>query len=71
MVNQTIDISAGLACPIPLTEYRNVLLAHGGGGKLTQQLIEKIFLPSFGNPALEARHDGALLEVHGDRKSVV
>jgi hydrogenase expression/formation protein HypE len=55
----------GFHCPIPIEQYPNVLLAHGGGGKLTQQLIEKMFLPLFRNPALEARHDGALLELNG------
>jgi hydrogenase expression/formation protein HypE len=55
----------GFHCPIPIEQYPDVLLAHGGGGRLTQQLIEKIFLPSFGNPALEAHHDGAVLEVNG------
>jgi hydrogenase expression/formation protein HypE len=59
-MNQTIDISAGLACPIPLTEYRNVLLAHGGGGKLTQQLIQKMFASQFDNDMLSLLHDGAV-----------
>ena len=36
-------------------------MAHGGGGRLTQQLIERIFGPAFNNPALNARHDGAVL----------
>jgi len=34
------------------------LLAHGGGGKLTQRLIEQLFVPSFDNPALRELHDG-------------
>ena len=50
-------------CPIPLEQYPNVLLAHGGGGKLTQQLIEKMFLPAFSNSMLAARHDGAVFDL--------
>ena len=50
-------------CPIPIEQYPNILLAHGGGGKLTHQLIEKMFMPAFGNPMLGARHDGALLSL--------
>jgi hydrogenase expression/formation protein HypE len=50
-------------CPIPISEYPTILLAHGGGGKLTQMLIEHVFLPAFANPALETLHDGAILEV--------
>ena len=54
-------------CPIPIQEYPAVLLAHGGGGRLTQMLIERMFLPAFHNPALEILHDGAVLEVEGVR----
>jgi hydrogenase expression/formation protein HypE len=54
-------------CPIPLQDYPNILLAHGGGGRLTRQLIEKLFLPAFQNPALNQRHDGAVLESDGQR----
>ena len=60
------DLS-GFHCPIPIAQYPHVLMAHGGGGKLTQQLIEKIFLPLFDNPHLESRHDGAVLDVGSSR----
>jgi len=54
-------------CPIPISDYPNILLAHGGGGKLMQQLIDKIFLPAFDNPTLQTRHDGALLNLSNSR----
>ncbi|MBM4464744.1 MAG: hydrogenase expression/formation protein HypE [Chloroflexi bacterium] len=54
-------------CPIPIQEYPTILLAHGGGGRLTQMLIERMFWPTFRNPALETLHDGAVLEVGGVR----
>ncbi len=53
---------AGFLCPLPLVEYAQVLLAHGGGGTLTHRLLEDLFLPYFSNAALSARHDGALLD---------
>jgi hydrogenase expression/formation protein HypE len=40
---------------------QEIQLAHGGGGRMTQQLIDRVFLPAFRNRALEARHDGAVL----------
>lgn len=52
----------GLACPVPMHKYPTVQMAHGGGGRLSQQLVEDVFLPAFANPALGARHDGARLE---------
>ncbi len=62
------DISALLgACPLPISNYQEVVLAHGSGGKLTQQLIEKMILPQFGNELLEPLHDGAIFAVNGAR----
>ncbi len=62
----TVDPGA-FACPLPMGEYPNVLLAHGGGGKLTQRLIESMFLPHLSNPMLGRLHDGAVFETGGDR----
>jgi hydrogenase expression/formation protein HypE len=59
-----------LSCPIPISDYPQILLAHGGGGRLTNQLIAKMFVPMFSNPELEAQHDGAVFRVGqgaGDR----
>lgn len=61
------DLAAGPVCPVPISRYPTVLVAHGGGGKLTQHLIQSMFRPLFDNPALDALHDGALLSVEGAR----
>ncbi len=62
----TIDLT-NLACPIPISDYPHVLMAHGGGGRLSQMLIERMFAPTFANPTLETLHDGAILEVGAGR----
>lgn len=54
-------LAAGPVCPIPLSEYPTVQLAHGGGGRLSQKLIEGMFVPAFDNPTLAALGDGAVL----------
>ena len=56
-----------LSCPVPRVADDRIVLAHGGGGRLTHQLIEKIFMPAFSNAALEERHDGAVVSVNGSR----
>jgi len=56
-----------LSCPLPISDYPTVTLAHGGGGKLMHQLIEKMILPAFNNSLLETRHDGAVFELGGAR----
>ncbi len=58
------------ACPIPISDYPAVLLAHGGGGSLSKMLIEEMFLPVFGNPALNLLHDGAVVDVDRGRLAV-
>ena len=36
-----------MTCPVPLTDYEHVLLGHGSGGKLTADLIQRVFLPDW------------------------
>jgi hydrogenase expression/formation protein HypE len=54
-------------CPLPLSDYREIVLAHGSGGKLSQQLIHQVVLPQFGNELLEPLHDGAIFSLGGAR----
>ena len=42
-----------------------ILLAHGSGGKLSHDLIEKNFLPLFSNPMLNKLDDSAVFELSG------
>ena len=53
------------SCPLPIIDHREIVLGHGSGGKLTHQLIEKVFLPSFSNKFLQPLHDGAVLPING------
>jgi hydrogenase expression/formation protein HypE len=55
------------SCPLPIQDYAHVLLAHGGGGRLSQQLVERVFAEAFANPALSELHDGAALDVPAGR----
>ncbi|MCC7209186.1 MAG: hypothetical protein IT323_17875, partial [Anaerolineae bacterium] len=53
-----LDLDFSASCPIPIAQYPQVTLAHGSGGKLTHQLIGKMFAPAFRNAQLDAAHDG-------------
>lgn len=48
-------------------EQDKILLEHGGGGKLSNDLITGTFLPLLRNPLLEALEDGAILDVGGSK----
>ena len=52
------------SCPVPFSAYEHVTLAHGGGGRVMQRLIEELFLRSFGTHAASA-HDAAALSLSG------
>jgi hydrogenase expression/formation protein HypE len=48
-------------CPLPLVGYPTIVMGHGGGGKLGNELVEHLFLPAFRNAALENLGDAAVL----------
>ncbi|MFH5804316.1 hydrogenase expression/formation protein HypE [Alienimonas sp. DA493] len=50
-----------LACPLPRTDGDRILLGHGSGGRLTADLIDRLFLPAFRNDTLAALEDQAVL----------
>ncbi len=35
------------SCPLPLVGYPTIVMGHGGGGKLGNELVEHLFLPAF------------------------
>jgi hydrogenase expression/formation protein HypE len=59
-----------VSCPLPLRRHERVLLAHGGGGRLTGELIASLFRPAFANAFLDERHDGAVLALPADGHAV-
>ncbi len=50
-------------CPLPQSRYEHILLGHGSGGKLTADLIQKLFVPGFGDGTLAALEDQATLNL--------
>jgi hydrogenase expression/formation protein HypE len=54
-------------CPLPIFDHPQIVLGHGSGGKLSAELIEKVFIRRFANPTIERMDDSALLEVGGAR----
>ena len=57
----------GWVCPMPLRDHPNVIMGHGGGGKLSAELVEHLFLPAFKNETLAHLGDSAVLPVASGR----
>ena len=55
-----------LTCPTPL-QYEQIVMAHGGGGRLMQQLLDNLIRPIFSNPYLNQNHDSTLVTINGSK----
>lgn len=51
----------GTACPVPLTHKEKIVLGHGSGGRMSQDLIARVFLPHFENSALNLLDDASVV----------
>jgi hydrogenase expression/formation protein HypE len=57
----------GWVCPVPLRDSPTIVMGHGGGGAMSAELIEHLFLPAFGPAADTALGDSAVLQVGRSR----
>lgn len=65
--NMTKTLNLGTwVCPLPLKNYPTIVMGHGSGGKMTNELIRHVFLPLFDNEALERMGDSAVLNLSGN-----
>ncbi len=51
----------GWSCPVPLRDSPTIVMGHGGGGAMSGELIEHLFLPAFGEAAQAGMGDSAVL----------
>lgn len=58
---------ANWSCPLPLRNHPNIVMGHGGGGKLSGDLIQHLFMPAFANSTLADLGDAAVLNLQGSR----
>jgi len=64
------DLSQGPICPVPRSNYQQVQLGHGSGGKMSAALLRERFLPHFENEALAQLGDAAVVSVTSDRLAI-
>ncbi len=57
-------------CPVPEHVSDRIQMAHGGGGRLMNDLIRSVFLNAFGSPAGDVQNDAAVREFPPGRLAV-
>ncbi|WP_397428888.1 hydrogenase expression/formation protein HypE [Pseudofrankia sp. BMG5.37] len=63
---ETVD-PAAWSCPAPLRDSPTIVMGHGGGGAMSAELVEHLFLPAFGEAAATELDDCAVLAVGSAR----
>jgi len=57
-----LDFNAWV-CPAPLRDTPAIVMGHGGGGALSAELVEHLFLPAYGTAADSQLGDSAVVQV--------
>ena len=65
--SQPVYIESAL-CPVPIRDRGQIILGHGSGGKLSNDLIAELFRPPFDNPALRAGDDAGVVAIDGGQR---
>jgi hydrogenase expression/formation protein HypE len=66
-VAPTISPEAFGTCPLPQSQYDRILLGHGSGGTLTNELIRKLFIPGLGGGPNAPLEDQATVKIRASR----
>ena len=71
MIN-TINTPAfeGPVCPLPLTHHEMIVLGHGSGGRMTQELVDRVFKKYLSNPVLGEGNDFGVVASQAGRLAV-
>jgi hydrogenase expression/formation protein HypE len=57
----------GWICPLPLQNYPTIVMGHGAGGKMMNDLIHHLFTAEFQNPLLAQSADATTIHVNSNR----
>lgn len=56
-----MGIEEGPLCPLPLYHHEQIVMGHGSGGKMTHDLVARLFMHYLNNPVLQAGDDAGVI----------
>jgi hydrogenase expression/formation protein HypE len=66
-----MSLSEGPTCPLPLPHQERIVMGHGSGGKMSHDLVARVFMPRLAGPALRCGDDaGAVALANGARLAI-
>ena len=71
MKQSDLPAMTGPACPLPLSHDEKIVMGHGSGGKMMNDLIQGMFLHPFDNPVLRAGDDAGVVASHADDRLAI
>ena len=61
----------GAVCPIPLRHDEQIVMGHGSGGRMSHELIARLFQTPFDNPALRAANDAGVVDINENARIAI
>ena len=66
LTNSNLPTFEGPVCPVPLIHNDVIVMGHGSGGRMTQELVDRVFKKHLSNPILgEANDFGSVPSISG------
>jgi len=69
--NPPLPSFEGPVCPLPLSHTDQIMIGHGSGGRMTHELVARVFQAYLSSPALAAGDDFASLILPGSGRMAV
>jgi hydrogenase expression/formation protein HypE len=69
--NNHLPTMTGPVCPVPLSQRDNILMGHGSGGKMMNDLIQSTFLPPLDNQTLRSGDDAGVVQVNTNTRIAI
>jgi len=66
-----MGIENGPVCPLPLPHMERIVMGHGSGGKMSHDLVARLFLPYFDNPVLRQGDDAGAINLGNDQRLAI
>ncbi|MFM8322302.1 MAG: hydrogenase expression/formation protein HypE [Chloroflexota bacterium] len=60
----------GAVCPLPLAHSERIVMGHGSGGKMSHDLVARVFPPRLDSPGLRQGDDAAGVQLPGGRLAI-